>query len=259
MINSINNHSKVNLFPLITVGVTCYNAAETISRAIDSVFTQDWPNFEVLIVDDSSTDGSREIINERVDNEPQVRFIKHASNLGCATARNTIIEAAKGEFIAFFDDDDVSSPERLRLQYDNIVEYEKTVGTELVASYASGKRIYLNGYVLSLRAVGADGTPPVGSVMADYLLFNKRDRNIFYGAGTPTCSMMARTSLFRKVGGFDRFMRRQEDVDFAIRLRLMGGHFIGTSEHLLTQYATSGNEKSSQIEFEIFIYIIEKK
>ena len=93
-----------------------------------------------------------------------------------------------------------------------------------------------------MRAVGADGTPPVGSVMADYLLFNKRDRNIF-GAGTPTCSMMARTSLFRKVGGFDRFMRRQEDVDFAIRLSLMGGHFIGTSEHLLTQYATSGNEK----------------
>ena len=52
MINSINNHSKVNLFPLITVGVTCYNAAETISRAIDSVFTQDWPNlkFSLLMI-----------------------------------------------------------------------------------------------------------------------------------------------------------------------------------------------------------------
>jgi hypothetical protein len=69
---------------------------------------------------------------------------------------------------------------------------------------------------------------------------------------------MARTLLFRELGGFDPAMRRQEDIDFAIRLSLMGGHFIGIHESVLTQYATGGNEKSAQVEFESFNRILEK-
>lgn len=69
---------------------------------------------------------------------------------------------------------------------------------------------------------------------------------------------MARTSVFRDLGGFDTAMRRQEDVDFAIRMSLKGGHFIGIPEPVLTQYATSGSEKSSLIEYESFLRLLEK-
>jgi glycosyltransferase involved in cell wall biosynthesis len=244
--------------PKITIGITCYNACATIERALDSALSQVWPSMEVLVVDDGSTDGSREILARRAAAEPRLQIIEHSVNFGCAAARNTLVEAAKGEFLAFFDDDDVSDPDRLRLQYDHTVAYELESGTKLVACYASGKRIYPNGYEMPIRAVGADGLPPVGHMMADYLLFNKRYPGVFYGAGTPTCSLMARTIVFRDLGGFDIRMRRQEDVDFAIRFAFKGGHFIGISESVLIQNATGGNEKTAHIEFESSLQLLEK-
>jgi len=244
--------------PRITIAITCYNAEATIERAIYSALSQDWPDFEVIVVDDGSTDSSRRILAKLATENERLRIIEHPNNMGCASARNTLIEAAKGDFLAFFDDDDVSKPERIRLQYERIVSYEKAAHSNRVACYASGERIYPNGYILPIHAVGSENTPPVGSVMADYLLFHKRDLNLFYGAGTPTCSLMARTSVFRDLGGFDIEMRRQEDADFAIRLSLKGGHFIGIPEPVLRQYATGGNEKSALIEFDSFLRLLEK-
>jgi len=250
--------SVLNTSPLITVGITCFNAAATIERALDSSLAQDWPNLEVLIVDDGSTDGSREILARRASVDPRVRVIEHSANRGCANARNTLVQAARGEFMAFFDDDDVSRKDRVRLQHALIIAYERGVGTNLVACYASGKRVYPNGYVMPIRAVGADGPPPVGHVMVDYLLYNRICDDVFYGAGAPTCSMMARTGLFRDLGGFDNAMRRQEDVDFAIRLGFKSGHFIGIPETVLTQYATDGRHKNALVEFESFMQLLDK-
>jgi len=244
--------------PLITVGITCFNALATIERALDGALSQDWTRFEVIVVDDGSTDGSREILARRAATDPRLRVIEHPVNYGCAAARNTLVGAAKGEFLAFFDDDDVSRADRLRLQHDHIVAYQREAGTRLIACYASGQRVYPNGYVLPIRAVGADGSPPIGHVMADYLLFNKRCPDVFYGAGTPTCSLMARTAVFRDLGGFDTAMRRQEDVDFAIRFAFKGGHFTGIPEPVLTQNATGGSEKSARVEFESFLWLLDK-
>jgi glycosyltransferase involved in cell wall biosynthesis len=244
--------------PLITVGITCYNAEHSIQRALRSALDQDWPNLEVVVVDDASIDQSWAQIEAFANEVLPVRAISHEVNQGAAAARNSILKAASGKFIAFFDDDDLSRPDRLRLQHKHIADYEKAAGTQFVACYASGERVYPNGYTLPLRAVGSDGSPPTGSAMADYLLFNRRDLNLFYGTGTPTCSLMARTSLFRELGGFDTAMRRQEDVDFAIRLSLKGGHFIGIPEPVLTQYATGGSEKSALIEFESFLRLLDK-
>lgn len=244
--------------PIITIGITCFNAASTIERALDSSLGQDWPNFEVVVVDDSSTDGSREILKRRAAQDRRIRVIEHAVNRGCAAARNTLVDAANGEFLAFFDDDDVSRSDRLRLQHSRIISYEQDTGTSLLVCYTSGQRIYPNGYVMPIRAVGSSGHPPIGTVMADYLLFNKRNPGVFYGAGTPTCSLMARTEVFRAVGGFDAAIRRQEDVDFAIRLSFKGAHFIGIPEPVLDQYATTGNEKSALNEFESFLKLLEK-
>ena len=245
-------------FPLITVAITCFNAESTIERAISSGLNQSWPNLEVLVVDDGSTDNSLDILACKSASDERIRIVKHSINRGCAEARNTLIAAAKGEFVAFFDDDDVSLPDRLQLQFDCIISHEKRLAVKLVACYASGQRIYPNGYVFPLRAVGSYGTPPEGLIMVNYLLFNKRQANIFYGAGTPTCSLMARADVFRNLEGFDPLMRRQEDVDFAVRLGFKGGHFIGISQPVLNQYATIGNEKSALIEFESTLRLLDK-
>jgi glycosyltransferase involved in cell wall biosynthesis len=243
---------------LITIGITCFNAAATIGRAIKSALAQDWSDFEVVVVDDASSDSSVAILKEWVAKDGRIRLYRHQENRGCAAARNTIIHQAAGAFIAFFDDDDTSSSDRLRVQHERIISYEKVSGAALVACYASGTRYYPNGYKMPILAIGSRPTVPVGTVLADYLLAFVKQSKVFYGGGTPTCSLMARIETFVDVGGFDESMRRQEDADFAVRLALKGGHFIGTPELLLQQFATTGSEKKARIEHESLRRLLDK-
>lgn len=234
-------------FPLVTIGVTCFNAEETIARAIKSALTQDWPAIEVLIVDDCSSDESVGVINGAIAGEPLARLFRHDRNIGPAGTRNTILSKAKGTFVAFFDDDDESLPRRIPKQVETLTEYENRVGANLVACYASGERRYPNGYVKSLPAIGSKGgEAPNGPSVADYLLIYRRNPAWFFGSGTPACSLMARRSTFIAAGGFDASLRRVEDTDFAIRLALLGGHFVGTSEGLFLQHSTNAADKSPE-------------
>ena len=235
---------KTDHKPLISIGITCYNAADTIQRAIKSALEQSWDNIEIIIVDDCSTDRSIDVIKKSLTNINNARLIEHEKNLGPAGARQTLLDNANGEFIAFFDDDDESSPNRVQTQYERIISYEKTTGASLIACYASGKRVYPNGYELELNAIGSKQVIPAGSSVADYLLFYKRNKGWFYGTGTPSCALMLRKNTLIEAGGFDTTLRRVEDVDFAIRLALKEGHFIGCSENLFTQHATQASDKS---------------
>ncbi|OSQ40468.1 glycosyltransferase family 2 protein [Thalassospira mesophila] len=232
---------------LITIGITCFNARSTIARAIKSALDQDWPNIEIIVVDDCSTDDSVANIEPLIAGRTDIELIRHAKNAGPAAARNTILAQAKGEFIAFFDDDDISLLNRVSNQVSLLQDYEQRQDARLIACYASGRRRYDGGYELELPAIGSQGeTAPHGTEVADYLLLYRRRADRFYGTGTPTCSLMARKSTFDDIGGFDSALRRVEDADFAIRLALRGGHFIGTREPLFVQYSTNSDDKSPE-------------
>ncbi|TFH51036.1 MAG: glycosyltransferase, partial [Lysobacterales bacterium] len=232
---------------LVTIGITCFNAASTIERALQSAFRQDWPNIDILIVDDASSDGSTAIIDGLIANRREARLIRHATNTGPAGARNTILAEAKGEFIVFLDDDDEALPGRVAGQVLCLEAYEKRSGAGLVACYASGTRVYCNGYRLDLPAIGSLGQAvPKGSGMVDFLLLYRRRPDWCYGTGTPSCSILARRSTFAAVGGFDSEFRRVEDADFAIRLALKGGHFIGTPQRLFIQHSTAAPDKAPE-------------
>ncbi len=250
--------SGVSALPLITIGLTCYNAADTIGRALDSALAQDWPRIEVVVVDDCSTDGSAEVVAAALAGHPCGRMITLSGNGGPAVARNAILAAAQGAFVAFFDDDDVSLPGRLSAQYQRITDFEAATGNHQVFCYASGRRRYPNGYMLMMPAIGSQGAPPQGSAVADYLLFNHRLNGLFYGAGVPTCALMARTQTLRDLGGFDAALRRVEDVDLAIRLALAGGWFIGCTEELFEQYASQGLDKTPAKNLEAELALTEK-
>lgn len=251
-------HPSENCTPRITIGLTCFNAGQTIERALRSALAQTWPNLEVVVVDDVSTDDSWEIINRIARADGRILAVRHTVNGGAAAARNTILDTASGEFVVFFDDDDESIPSRVRVQYETLREYERTQDTNLAACYASGIRRYPNGYEMQAAAIGSRAEIPKGEIVADYLLFNGRTEGVFYGAGTPTCALMARLSTFRSVGGFDSRLRRVEDVDFAIRLALAGGHFIGCSEPLYLQHATMGMDKTPQKNLEAELQLVDK-
>lgn len=245
-------------YALISIGITCFNAVDTIGRAIGSALGQDWPNIEVIVVDDGSSDSSAVLVEKLAADNPRLRFVRHAVNRGPGAARNSILAQSKGQFVAFFDDDDESLPARVRSQYERLREYETETGVALLACYASGLRRYPNGYELHMAAIGSQASIPTGEMVADYLLFNARNESVFYGSGTPTCALMARYETFQTVGGFDETMRRVEDVDFAVRLALKGGHFIGCSQHLFLQHATTSSDKTPYKNLTAELQLIEK-
>jgi len=238
--NAISNR------PLVTVGIPCFNAEDTIERAIKCALNQDWDNTEIIIVDDGSTDESCKNISKVISHEKRAKLIMNNINQGPGAVRRQIVTEAQGEYIAFFDDDDESLSQRVTTQLNRLEEYERETGVSLLACYISGVRVYPNGYTKPLNAVGSIPEIPKGSMMADYLLYYGRISGVHYGTGTPACALMAHKSTFDAVSSFDSLLRRLEDVDFAIKLGLAGGHFIGCQDRLLVQHATDAPDKSPE-------------
>ena len=105
---------------LVSVVIPTYSRNESLSRAIDSVLDQTYQNYEIIVVDDNPADSDwralTEILMDKYNNNPKVRYIKNEKNLGGAGARNEGIKAAYGEYIAFLDDDDEYFSERIEKQ-----------------------------------------------------------------------------------------------------------------------------------------------
>lgn len=93
-----------------------YNGKKYVKESIDSVFAQTYDDWELLITDDCSTDGSFEYVQELIKNEPRARIFKLEKNSGAAFARNNSINEAMGRFIAFLDSDDLWAPGKLEKQ-----------------------------------------------------------------------------------------------------------------------------------------------
>jgi len=104
--------------PLVSVIIPTYNRAKYVTQAIDSVLAQTYRNYEIIVVNDGSTDNTREVLKRYGDN---IRYI-YQENAGGAAARNTAIKAAKGQWIAFLDSDDEWLPEKLATQMAHLRE-----------------------------------------------------------------------------------------------------------------------------------------
>lgn len=104
--------------PLVSIVMPVYNSSKTLRESVDSVQAQTWENWELLLVDDGSSDGSRELIAQLASTDPRVRPLLLASNLGAALARNEGVRIAKGRYLAFLDSDDLWIPTKLQSQMD---------------------------------------------------------------------------------------------------------------------------------------------
>jgi glycosyltransferase involved in cell wall biosynthesis len=146
--------SKLKYNPLVSVVLPTYNRARLLSRAVNSVLDQTYPNFELIVVDDCSTDGTEGVMQGFQDD--RIRYIRHEKNQGAPIARNTGIRAAKGKYIAFQDSDDVwlstklekqvnafnSAPSDLGVIYTSfwlISDYEKTLIPSSYLKQTEGK------------------------------------------------------------------------------------------------------------------------
>lgn len=245
--------------PLVTIGLTTYNAADTVERALRSAVGQDWRPIEVVVVDDGSTDETVSILERWAARHPEIRIFRNPQNSGIAVSRNRILEEARGEFVAFFDDDDESMPDRVERQVARLESYEFDFAdgapvichTARVVIYPDGTRRVepTTGETEGRRA-------PAGVPVAHRVLLGTPLKDA-YGA-CPTCSQMGRLSVYRNLGGFDPLLRRGEDTEFNIRLARAGGHFVGIGDPLVIQKMTKTSDKSLADEYKYLMYILEK-
>lgn len=129
---------------LVTIIMPCYNAENYIGEAIQSVENQTWSEWELLVIDDGSTDKSREIAKKRSDNDARIQLIVNQNNVGVSKTRNRGIDMARGEWIAFLDSDDVWEPEKLSKQLSLAAkEKSKFVYTRISMINQDGTRIGL--------------------------------------------------------------------------------------------------------------------
>jgi glycosyltransferase involved in cell wall biosynthesis len=242
---------------VITVGITCFNAEGSIERAVRSARDQTWDEIEIVAVDDCSSDGSWAILERLAAEDPRLRIVKHPKNAGVGAARNTVLANASGDFVAFFDDDDFSRPERLLEQHSRIVEYERVTGAGAVVCYSATKQVFPDGETRYSPTLGMDKTPaPAGEDVARLILLGKP---VGGGSGAcPTSAQMARRLVYEAVGGFDAQMRRHEDTDLNLRLALAGAHFAGVSKPLVVQTITVTGDKAVDEEKRYSLQLIEK-
>ena len=187
--------------PLVSVICLCYNHGFYLAEALDSVLSQTYPNIEVLVVDDSSTDNSVEIIQTYLKKYPQIRFISTGKNMGNCAAFNMGLKASKGEYIIDFATDDVLLPERVAQQVEAFQMLDASYGV----MYSDAEHISDTGEHLYFHSRKYKPAPD-GDVFAEVL---QR-----YFICPPT--MMVRRKVFQELGGYDATLA-YEDFDFWIR------------------------------------------
>ncbi|WP_204138891.1 glycosyltransferase family 2 protein [Halomicronema sp. CCY15110] len=229
----------------ITIGITTFNAASTIEDVIQSALKQTYQDIEILIVDDCSDDSTLAIVTEMAESDARITVGQNVQNLGVAATRNRILALARGEFIAFFDDDDISLPDRLERQLNRILEYERQFANGAMVLCHTARLVkYPDGSALIHPTIGQrEGQlAPYGMALARRAVLGTPLEDS-YGS-CPTCSQLARLSTYQAVGGFDSAFRRAEDSDLLVRVAKAGGHVVGIADPLVIQTMTPTSDKS---------------
>ena len=179
---------------LVSVIMPSYNTAAYISASIKSVLAQTYSNWELIIVDDCSTDNTDEIVAEFLVDK-RIRYFKNTQNSGAALTRNRALREAKGEWIAFLDSDDIWLPEKLEKQ----IEFMKK--NNYVFSYHDFEKIDEAGKSLGVTVTG----PEIVT------------RSMMYNYGYPGCLTFMYNAKFM---GLVQIKDIKKNNDYAILLKL---------------------------------------
>lgn len=208
----------------VTVIIPTKNRMPLLKRAIESVKNQSWTNIEIIIIDEASTDGTREYLSTLQQTDPLIKVIFNSKSLGAAQSRNLGIELAKGDFIAFIDDDDEWMPEKTRKQI-----YFLNNNSECIAATCDFQIINKKGKLgLKIKRI------PITLDKQELLCYN------FLG-GASMC--LAKTSALKKINGFNPSLPSCQDWDLWLKLSLVGK--IGVLSEPLVRYYNQNEDRIS--------------
>ena len=201
--------------PTISVVIPVFNRAATISTTLQSVFAQNFQDFEIVVVDDASQDDIEAAL-EPFMRGGRLRLIKNPINQGVSAARNTGVRAARGTFIAFLDSDDAWEPEKIERQLEALRRHPRPSR----ALCGTGTKLLLgDGAVRIRRGI----PPPPGRSFGDYLFVDR-------GFTNPSAMLLAR-SLATEVP-FHQDLRHYEDIAFFLELGAKGADYVVLEEPL---------------------------
>ena len=188
----------------VSVIIPTYKRSEDITRAVDSVLAQTLKEFEVIVVDDNGigTEGGEKTaeVMKKYEGDDRVIYLRHEQNQNGAAARNTGIKAARGEYVAFLDDDDAYMPERLEKMCQKMDALSDEWGacyTGYVKNKANGTKQYSN-------------EKAEGDVFLQVLM-----RSLYIGTGS---NLFFRKKAMDDIGLFDVSFRRNQDLEYLVRI-----------------------------------------
>lgn len=190
------NHESEKKTPLITIGVSTFNRKAYLEESLRSLECQTFRDFEIIVVDDGSTDGTGEMMREKF---PGIRYL-YQENRGDAAAKNKVAENARGRYLVFNDSDDLFLPDALERLYAPLS------GDPFSCSYGQYITINAGGEKMPTRSKMRKF--PSGNILPELLM-----HIIVHSCGT-----MMPLALFRRIGGYDTSLRCGHDYRLALEL-----------------------------------------
>lgn len=190
--------------PLVSVIIPTYNVEKYIEECMNSVLSQTYTNFEILVCDDCSTDGTINVLKKYSKIE-KIRICTNKKNLRQARTRNKCIDLARGDFILVQDADDISEPQRIEKLIENFEDKVDFVGS---ACYCFNEK---------------DGKYEVWKGRREF----PTKRDLLFGIPFVHASIMFRKECLKKVGGYRNSKHTQRGEDYDLILRLYAAGFRG--------------------------------
>ena len=217
--------------PLISIVLPTYNRRTLLGRAIESVLRQTVSDFELLVVDDGSTDGTAELVSGFRDS--RIHLIGLPANRGQSVARNEGIRRARGEWLGFQDSDDEWIPEKLE--------------RPLAAIRAEPGVALVYGDLLRVPARGEPFVMPAPELARGRVFDARTSGYAAYGIGIQSC--LIRRVVFQSLGGFDEQLRCFEDLELLLRIVRAGHAARRIPEPLVRYYDTDGVSRVTAREY----------
>jgi glycosyltransferase involved in cell wall biosynthesis len=219
--------------PAVSVIMPAFNRAGYVGAAIASVRAQSMADWELLVVDDGSSDGTLDVARRHAAGDGRIRVAVNAGKAGPGGARNSAAAMARAEWLAFLDSDDLWEPDKLALFLEATAARPALVASDYLSldrSSGAGTRLrdfiigvmmpWWRGDELAAAAIPCDRIARSFAAIADEDA--RLSMTIGGGLWIHTSSAMVRTDLFRRVGGFEPGLTRTEDFDLWLRLFPLG-------------------------------------
>lgn len=240
--------------PLVSIIMPVANREKFVAKSISSVLDQTIDDWEMIICDDASRDGTRQVVAGFAQNDPRIRLVENQGRAGPGGARNHACRQARGRWLAFLDSDDIWLPRKLEAFLPAATKAHVMVASDyFTVDHKSGSRTSVRDYVLKqmlpwwLSDPDYDAAIPCRKILSDFSAIAESDTllamTIGGGLWMHTSSVMVELKSFNRLGGFNEAWPRVEDFDLWVRLFLSGN--VAFVDRPLAVYDITDRETAS--------------